>query len=181
MFYVKLCFLLLNTKLYQLSKNLILPSLILKAFRQYLPETAAYANLEAWKPVLCSCVIFLYVFSLVLLEFMFLQRCLVFLIGFMEKLFLFEIRNSRFVLKSTMLIFYSSCLRNSFFFIGSQLNLVFRCQPTDNLVFFVLKIEVEKIFFSRSENALAAPRNLYLQTSIFESFISKVYAIRKHL
>ena len=132
---MKLYFLLLHTQLYQ------------KAFRLYLPQTTAYVTIPkflkkkqigAWKPVLCPWIIILYVFPLVLLEFIFLPKFLVFQIGFTDKLFTFEIRSSRFVLRFSFLsLFYSI-----FFF---------------QLFFFFLKIK---------KKVLAVPKKLYRQTTL---------------
>ena len=156
---MKLYFLLLHTQLYQ------------KAFRQYLPQTTAYATIPkflkkkqigAWKPVLCPWIIILYVFPLVLLEFIFLPKFLVFQIGFTDKLFTFEIRSSRFVLRFSFLsLFYSIFFFSAFFFFFEIYLIPRFALPTDRdftiWIFF---------FFENKKKVLAVPKKLYRQTTL---------------
>ena len=162
---VKLYFLLLHTQLYQ------------KAFRQYLPQTTAYVTIRkflkkkqigAWKPVLCPWIIILYVSPLVLLEFIFLPKFLVFQIGFTDKSFTFEIRSSRFVLKfSFMSLFYSICVKNYFFFFEIYLIPRFAL-PTDRD--FTIWIFVFFLFFENKEKSVGCSKEI-LPATLSESFI----------
>ena len=150
---MKLYFLLLHTQLYQ------------KAFRQYLPQTTAYVTIPkflkkkqigAWKPVLCPWIIILYVSPLVLLEFIFLPKFLVFQIGFTDKLFTFEIRSSRFVLRFSFLsLFYSIFFFQLFFFFF----LIFFFPPFSLLFWFFFFLKIKK-------KVLAVPKKLYRQTTL---------------
>ena len=162
---VKLYFLLLHTQLYQ------------KAFRQYLPQTTAYVTIPkflkkkqigAWKPVLCPWIIILYVFPLVLLEFIFLPKFLVFQIGFTDKSFTFEIRSSRFVLKfSFMSLFYSICVKNFFFFFWNLLNPPF-CVA--NRSWFYYLDFCFFLFFENKEKSVGCSKEI-LPATLSESFI----------
>ena len=162
---MKLYFLLLHTQLYQ------------KAFRQYLPQTTAYVTIPkflkkkqigAWKPVLCPWIIILYVSPLVLLEFIFLPKFLVFQIGFTDKSFTFEIRSSRFVLNfSFMSLFYSICVKNYFFFFEIYLIPRFAL-PTDRD--FTIWIFIFFCFLKIKKKVLAVPKKFYRQLSPNPSF-----------
>ena len=163
---MKLYFLLLHTQLYQ------------KAFRQYLPQTTAYVTIPkflkkkqigAWKPVLCPWIIILYVFPLVLLEFIFLPKFLVFQIGFTDKSFTFEIRSSRFVLKfSFMSLFYSICVKNFFFFFFEIYLIPRFALPTDRD--FTIWIFVFFLFFENKEKSVGCSKEI-LPATLSESFI----------